>query len=95
MTIESIMVRLAATTPGPWDSVKDSPGSAVVAPKEGVIARTQSERDAEFIAHAPNDMELLLELAMAVRRYHQDADQLMPDNWSAVLRQLRKIEDSD
>jgi hypothetical protein len=61
---------------------------------QGVILQTLSDSDARFIAQAPSDIEALLELAMAVRTCHEDADHVVPEHRATALRLLAKIEDS-
>lgn len=58
--LEDIKNRLAAATPGPWELLGGneyiSPIGITVAPDDGGV----TSRDAEFIAHAPEDIAWLL-----------------------------------
>lgn len=72
--------RLANATPGAWRVVRDDRVQAVVSEKNGIrvnILRTGdgvlvSEADAEFIAHAKQDMALLIAAYEWLYRYASD-----------------------
>jgi hypothetical protein len=54
---ESVRARLAAATPGPWETV------------QGDFAEFQSEANYDLIAHAPADLALALDVIEAAKRY--------------------------
>lgn len=83
MSLDAIRQRLNAATPGPWFSVVNDliGGRAVTAvdkPMHAIDHRRgdrvvadmlNTDADAEFIAHAREDVEHLLAIAEAVRAY--------------------------
>ncbi len=65
--IQEIEARLAAATPGPWSRSGYDVGQVVYGPGGqpdliGPISTNSDIEDAEFIAHAPEDMKLLLDI---------------------------------
>lgn len=57
--IEAIKSRLAAATPGPWDTSDLGP-TEINRPGPKHIIRVKEDTDAQFIAHAPTDIAALL-----------------------------------
>lgn len=62
-----------------------------------LMVEPPEEADAEFIAHAPEDMERLLQLAEAVERWFQESilkgDGLrLIEQYNAVVEALRQLE---
>ena len=96
MTIESIRARVEAATPGPWVNTVGQvyPVAQVYPPGaefNAVWPVPQTEPDADFIAHARQDVPLLLavaEAAAAVRDAESDMDVLdIYDDAEDVARQ--------
>ena len=81
MDLQAIEARLAAATQGPWDveTIPETGESRVVVrsntgdPMLDVSVATHGVRaeDAEFIAHAPEDIRALLDEVKAVRELHR------------------------
>lgn len=65
--LEPIKARLAAATPGPWETYKPRINTAVITTDENqyitayVAERVRETADAEFIAFAPTDIAALVE----------------------------------
>lgn len=75
MSIEEIRGRLEAATPGPWEQGHGV--SPHVAKRDWVEVTNQATicpTDAEFIAHAPEDMRRLLNAVEAVLDLADDFD---------------------
>lgn len=80
-TLKEIRDRLNAATPGPWEATAN--GRVLGPPRpqhanERDIADTALQGgDAEFIAHAPEDMSCLLDALEAVQAVHEPIDAVM------------------
>lgn len=84
LDLSAIRARLQAATPGPWqlrsgmqpydelDTVEHSHGLSVC-----VCDSTRFDRDADFIAHAPEDIRALLAEAERLRRVEDAAKHLV------------------
>lgn len=66
--LDAIEARLNAATPGPWVADPDRYSTPVTTMENCLICAPGHSRDAEFIAHAPKDIRLLLD---EVRRLHK------------------------
>lgn len=71
--LDAIEARLNAATPGPWVASCENDHNIVCCPLGGWLCEMlgfggNSERNATFIAHAPEDIKLLL---AEVRRLHK------------------------
>ena len=76
MSIESIKARLEAATPGPWHrAIYTNSRCGVDAKDDPVIEPSPylGREDAEFIAHAPQDIAALSKLAESVRELYLHA----------------------
>ena len=70
--IQEIEARLSAATPGPWSRSGYDVGQVVYGPGGqpdliGPISTNSDIEDAEFIAHAPEDIRALLDEVKAVK----------------------------
>lgn len=69
--LDAIEARLAAATPGPW-TISHRNDNQIIRADGTLVADTwyeNYESNAEFIAHAPDDMAALLAVVKAARAY--------------------------
>ena len=83
--LDEIQARLDAATPGPWVAMNSGVIAIVTASEHQLITRGSLPPDADFIAHAPDDLAWLLErvarLEATVHNWEVWADHLDLTRW--------------
>lgn len=98
--VERIWMRLEVASPGPWtvetdylDTVTGEGGDVFVGTPEGCITPLTSDEyvhaDAEFIAHAPEDVRYLLALLAEQAATIERQEQSLADERDRVIQAIR------
>lgn len=82
-SLSKLLDRLESSTVGPWDTMIDQEGRAtLVSPNQEILANNISVEDAWYVSHSREDIKMLINEVLDLRRLIHDTHVLLQEKQS-------------